>query len=484
MPGTPFWAPDSRRLGLVDRGALKIFDGSGGPPITIASISSTNTPGAGSWNQDDVILFSEVRSPVYRVPAHGGSVTAVTQLDRARNETGHLSPWFLPDGHHFLYVAVSTDSAESAVYAGDLASKTRKVVLTPGARALYVNPGYLLFVRGQTLMAQPFNPGKLETAGDAVPIAEQVNSYNAGGAVHGHFSASQNGVLTYISGNAAGSIQLTWFDRKGDALGTIGARGLLEWPALSPDESRAAYTRLSPSTNLVDVWVWDVAHGSEARLTSAGENRFPVWSSDGRSIFFMGGRGGGIYRKRANGTGGEELMDPSGKAPQAASSDGRYLFTSTGADIWVLPLSGDRKSFPYVSSEFREGRPTLSPDGRWLAYNSNETGRVEVYVSSFPQQGQKWRISTGGGAAPVWSRDGHELYYYSGDHKIMAVDIKSGPPFQYDVPKPLFEVEMPAVNTRFDVGKDGRFLVPVQAEPGGVAPMNVVLNWTEMLQRK
>jgi serine/threonine protein kinase len=483
LPGTPFWAPDSRRLGIVDTGAVKVFDVTGGPPVTIAS-TDPRTPGFGSWNQDDVILYSSVTTPVYRIPAHGGSASPVTQLDQAQNERGHLLPWFLPDGRHFLYVALSTDSAKNTVYVGDLASKTRKQVLTPGALAIYVNPGYLLFVRGQTLVAQPFDTGKLEVAGDAVPLVEQVNSFNGGGAL-GHFSASQNGVLAYISGGLANNVQLTWFDRHGTKLGTIGTPGPLEWPSLSPDESSIAFARVDAAAGNIDVWIWDVAHRSESRLTSGGNNRYPVWSSNGEYIFFTGRRPGAIYRKSANGTGTEELVDSSPTAPMDASHDGRFLFTSSAGNIGVVPLAGGRPPYPYIQSESSLNRPRLSPDGRWLAYASNETGPTEVHVVSFPQPSEKKRISTTGGTDPVWSHDGRELYYYNPlDRKMMAVEIAPGPPFKYGLPKMLFEVQMAEVNTDFSVSKDGRFLVPVRLEQERVAPMTVVLNWPEILKKK
>jgi eukaryotic-like serine/threonine-protein kinase len=486
LAGTPFWAPDSKRLGFLDRGAIKIVDGSGSPPVTIANINP-NEPGMGSWNRNDDILVSEVSTPVYRISAKGGSPSPVTQLDRARNETGHIAPWFLPDGRHFLYIGNSAESTKTALYVGDLASTTRKQLLASGSRTIYVDPGYLLFVRGSSLMAQRFDAEKLETSGDAVRVADQVNSFNDGTLTLGHFSASQNGVLAYLAGNPAGNVQLTWFDRKGNKSGAVGAPGLLRWPSLSPDESRIAFARLDPSTANYDVWIWDVTHGSESRFTSTGSNQFPVWSNDGAYIFFSGSRDGPrkIYRKSTSGTGQEEVVVPSSQAPADASRDGRYLLSvGSPARIWVIPLMGDRKPFPYMASEFTQTYPRLSPDGRWLAYVSNEAGPAEIYVASFPQPGGKWRISTGGGFFPIWSHDGHELYYYGLDNQIMAVDIKPGAAFQYGVPTRLFAAQIGGINTDFVVSKDGRFLLPVPVEQGVTASMSVVLNWTEMLSKK
>jgi Tol biopolymer transport system component len=485
--GSPFWAPDSRRLGLVADGAVKIFDVNGGPPVTIANVdNSYTTPGGGSWNQDDVILFSEVNTPLYRVPAHGGAASPVTELDRTKHELGHVFPWFLPDGRHFLYMVFSTDPANRVVYVGDLASKTRKQVLAFGTRAIYVNPGYLLFVRGQTLFAQRFDVGKLELTGDAIPVAEGLNAPNTSIGTLGHFSASQTGVLAYTAGDLTGNIQLTWLDRKGNKLGVVGTPGRVEWLSLSPDESRVAYSRADASGKSY-IWIWDVAHRFESQLTSDGDKAYPVWSYNGEYVFFTGA--GGIYRKRANGTGSEEIVDRTPGLPMDASRDGRYLFTSNvtsnGARNWIVPLTGDSKPFQYPASQAGDINPTLSPEGRWLAYSSTETP-YEIWVVSFPQPGGKWQVSKGGGERPVWSHDGRELYYYSAQQrKVLAVEIKPGTEFQNSDPKPLFDVKMTDPNSDFAVTKDGRFLVPVQLEPtGGGAPMSVVLNWTEMLPKK
>ena len=494
VPEIPFWAPDSRRLAFFDGSKLKKIDVTGGPAVTIADTGTTgfNGAGSGSWNQDDVIVLGAVSSPLFRVPAAGGTLAPVTEFDKARGETGHWAPWFLPDGRHFLYLTITADPEKSGVYIGDLSSKTRKQALGFGTRAIYVNPGYLMFVRDRTLMAQPFSASKLETTGDAVPVAEQVDTFTAVGPALGHFSASQNGVLMYTAGSAAGNVQLTWFDRTGKNLGTEGAPGNLEWFSLSPDGASIALTRRDPQNSRYDIWTRDLVHQPESRLTTTANNRFPVWSADGTRIFFISDRDGAykIYQQAANGTGQAEVVSPVGIAPTDASRDGRYLlavtsnaYPKTGNDVWVLPLFGDRKAFPYLATEFAEVWPRLSPDGRWLAYQSNATKRMEVYVVSFPQPGGKWQVSTNGGIDPVWSRDGRELYYYSADNKITVVDIKPGSQFQYGEPKALFEFNISRTNTSFDVSKDGRFLLPALAEQAAAAPMTVVLNWPQLLKK-
>jgi Tol biopolymer transport system component len=349
-------------------------------------------------------------------------------------------------------------------------------------------------------MAQPFDTGKLAATGDAVPVAEQVDVFHAGvGVAVGYFSASQNGVLVYTSGRTLASFQLTWFDGAGRKLETVGAPGILGSFSLSPDGTQVGFTRRDPQVGRYDLWTRDLARGVESRLSTIGVGSGPVWSADGTHVFYGSRPFGKIYRKAANNTGAEEVVDVSGKQPVDASRDGRYLFTITGAnilktglDIWVLPVFGDRKPFPYLQTEFQEDQPRLSPDGRWLAYRSNESKRNEIYVVSFPQPGGKWQISTNGGQQPVWSHAGRELYYYGPDNKIMAVDIKpsvsGSPQLQFSAPRTLFEVSISRQGEIGDIGlavnKDGRFLLPALVEQGASAPMTVALNWPEILKKK
>jgi serine/threonine protein kinase len=492
-PETPFWAPDSRRLAFFQGGQLKTIDVAGGPSVAIAN-PNFRFQGSGSWNQDDFIVFSPVTSPVlWRVAASGGSPAPVTALDESRSETAHMMPWFLPDGHHFLYVAVSIDPGKSAVYVGDLNSKNRKPVLAFGTRAIYVNPGYLLYVRDRALMAQAFDTSRLETTGDAIPVVEPIDTIysNNASASFGLFSASQNGVLAYTSGGIAGDVQLTWFDHTGKRLDTVGSPGNLSGFSLSPDGTSVAFSRRDPQTGFFDIWTRDLTHNNESRLTSTGSSEFPVWSWDSARIYFSGSRNGAwkLYQKNLNDTAPEEVVEEAFQRPAAASRS--YLLTQTppsnphGQDIWVLPLLGGGKPYPYLRTEFAENQPRLSPDGRWLAYRSDKDKRQDVYVISFPQSGVKRKISTDGGGMPAWSHNGHELYYLATDGKIMAVEIRPGAQLDFGLPKALFPAHIVRdANIHFEVSSDGRFLLPAPVEQQPLAPMNVVLNWPEILKKK
>jgi serine/threonine protein kinase/Tol biopolymer transport system component len=495
-PEIPFWAPDSRRLGFFEGTSLKKIDINGGAAMTIADTGSSG-PGIGSWNQDDTILFSDVgpKGLLFRVPAAGGAPVPVTELDKARNETGHSAPWFLPDGRHFLYLARSAKPETSAVYVGDLESSARKQVIAFATKAIYVSPGYLLFARERTLMAQRFDAGKLQTDGDAVPVAERIQSFyppDPDRPTLGHFSASQTGVLMYTSGVGLLEAQLTWFDDAGKKLDNVGDPASLLSFSLSPDGGRLAIARINDTNNAyTGIWVRDLARGSESRLTSTGNNGFPVWSADGTRLFFSSNRDRAwkVYGKDANGTGSDEVLDTGFRLPTDTSRDGRYLVSMlpgpgliNGRGIWVLPLFGDHKPFPYVDAGFGERFARLSPDGRWLAYQANESNRNEVYVVSFPQKGGKWLVSTGGGTKPAWRRDGRELYYYSADGKIMAVPIMRGSQFQFGLPRPLFAVRLAVTTASFDVSRDGRFLLPVLVANPNSGLINVVLNWSRTLK--
>jgi serine/threonine protein kinase/Tol biopolymer transport system component len=494
--GYPFWSPDNRYVGFGAADKLKKIDVTGGPAVTICDAADFR---GGSWNQNDVILFGvNRRTGLFRVSAAGGTPTSLTELDKSRNENSNRFPWFLPDGRHFLYMGRSSEAEKTAVFVADLESKERKQILAGDTPVIYTPPigsspltkeGYLLFMRDKTLMAQPFDARKLSTTGDAVPIAEHVDHLVG---IHAMFAASQTGLLAYTNGATTGDTQLTWFDRSGRPTGTVGEPGSPEWASLSPDGSTVAEGRrdLQSSGNAIgDLWLFNVLRGTPSRFTFGGHSSFPIWSPDGARIVFLGtGKDGkrGLFLKNSNGTGQEQAIpDSTDRRPTDWSRDGRYIIAETAdGDIWVHPQSGGEKPYAYLHSPAREGDAKPSPDGHWLAYQSTESKRVEVYVVSFPRPDAKFQISTNGGSIPVWSRDGRELYFISADNKMMAVEVSTvGGKFQAGIPQALFEVRMNNNNPKFDVSKDGRFLIPTTVSESSNVPMTVVLNWQAGLKK-
>jgi Tol biopolymer transport system component len=354
--------------------------------------------------------------------------------------------------------------------------------------------GYILFTREGSLLAQPFDAGKLELAGDAIPIAEGFPSNNSS-----PFSVSSTAILAYRAGAGTGAVRkLTWFDREGKQLGTAGDPGEYNAVSLSPDGTRAAVDRIDGGND--DIWLHEFGRGITTRLTSDPAQDFvPVWSPDGARIIFSSTRGGGLnlYRKAANGVGADELVNKSNelKFAQDWSRDGRFLLYSTVAgssfDLWMLPLEGTPKPEQYLRTEFRESQGRFSPDGRFVAYTSNSSGRNEIYVQPFPMAARsKWQVSKGGGVQPRWRGDGKEIFYVSADSQLMAVEVATSPVFKVDsAPKALFRVPiwgggLPQNVTRYDVTADGKkFLVNAVPSEGEVTPITVIMNWQGLLKK-
>jgi eukaryotic-like serine/threonine-protein kinase len=468
-------------------------DISGGPAQTLCDAA---TVGGGSWSPDGTILYgSFAAGVVMRVSAAGGTPTALTALDPARQERAHAFPKLLPDGRHFLYFRASSTPGNSGIYVGSIDAKpseqsTKPLLVNEAFPEYYVpskdsGTGHLLFYRDGTVLAQPFNPVKLELSGDPVPVAEQVGS--TGGS--GFISASTNGVLTYVEENGgAGNAQLSWFDREGKNLGTVGEPGIFSSSALSPDGRQAAVSRFdlqqARSSNL---WLFDLIRGGAAtRFTfDASQDESPVFSPDGSRIVFMSLRDGSanLYQKLTNGAKNEEplLKSAENKIPYSWSGDGRFLLytvqtAKTKGDIWILPMEGSKQEpMPFQATEFNEAFPRFSPDGHWVAYESNESGRYEVYVREFslgsdgkPEATGKHQISNGGGGVPQWRGDGKELFYVSLDRRtFMSAEITTKPVFQSLPGKMLFQLPT-AVTTIPAVSADGkRFLVAMPLSQGG-----------------
>ena len=486
------------RSSLQSAFRLALKRAAGGPAQSLCDAVGTG----GTWSRDGVIVFARGAGALQRVTAEGGTPEPVTSLDASRQENVHMTPRFLPDGRHFLYLVRSAQRGHSGIYAGSLDAKPeaqpRQRLLETDTQAEYApgrsgGPGYLLFLRETTLMAQPFDAGSLRLSGSAVPVAEQVGSMPTG--AFGVFSASTNGTLVHRSGGFV--TQLAWVDREGRPLESVGPPADQRDPALSPDQQRVAVGRVDAGA---DIWLLELARGAApSRFTfHSASDASPVWSPDGRRIVFASQRdgAGNLYVKLSSGAGDEELLLKSAeqKWPVDWSPDGRFiLYVAVGPksaeDLWVVPAAegGNRAQrappIPFVQTEFRERQGTFSPDGRWIAYTSDESGGHEVYVRPFPPSGGKWQVSTAGGFSPRWRPDGRELFYIGLTRKMMAVEVKAaGATFERGVPKPLFELRTllgtMAVGNHYAVSRDGRrFLVNSPAEEAVTTPITVVMNW-------
>jgi eukaryotic-like serine/threonine-protein kinase len=481
---SPFWSPDSRFLGFFAGEKLKRIEISGGPPLTLCDAFDSL---GGAWSQDGTIVFAARRPPVLqKVSASGGVPAAITSL--GEGEMAHGRPFFLPDGRHFFYRAY-TSSQAGPIYVASLDSAERKMVLNVDSSNVLYTQGHVLFLRETTLMAQPFDTGRLELTGEPFPVAEQIVLTSTFPPL-GFFSASQNGVLAYQSGASAAGSQLAWFDRAGKQVGVLGDAAAYGDVELSPDGKRASVS-IPSSGGRLDVWLYDVARGLRTRFTfDAANEAESIWSPDGSRVVFNSNRKGhyDLFQKASSGAGTEEVLleDNFEKNPVSWSPDGRsILYRSTGGptgnDLFVLPLSGDKKPAPFVNTQFMENYGQFSPDGRWVAYRSDESGRNEIYVAPFPGPGGKWQISTGGGDLPRWRRDGTEIFYLAPDNKLMAAAVNGkGPSFEIGAVKPLFEAR-PQTGQRYPyaVSADGqRFLIHTLPEQTASAPITVVLNWT------
>ncbi len=491
----PFWSSSSRELGFFAAGKLKKIDINGGQPVTLADAP---VPRGGSWSQDDVIIFAPAPpAPILRISAAGGGPTPLHTVDYDHGESPRWFPQFLPDGRHYLFLSTGSRKAGTRfIGIASLDSPEVKAVLTTDFTAVYTKPGYLLFRREATLMAQKFDADRLEVSGDSFPVAEQIGF--DGLTYQTLVSASDQGVLAYQS-LGAGKTQLVWFDRSDKKLGVVGATGDYSDLALSPDEKQLAFSRLDPNTGNVDVWLMDLTTGVPSRLTFDTAVDFsPVWSPDGKQIVFASVREGvpNLFQKMANGSGPEVLLyrSPLAKLPSDWSLDGHFLLCSlidpkTRFDLSVISITDSRKAESFLQTPANERRAMFSPNGRWVVYESDESGKKEIYVQSFPASGAKWQVSESGGSQPRWRRDGKELFYLRDDGKITSLDVNTeAPTFIHGTPKtllntPLSKGEALPGNQYVVTPTGQRLLVNILAEEGANATISLVLNWNAGLKK-
>jgi len=484
----PMWSPDSRHVAFFIAGKLKKVPVAGGPAQTICDADGAD----GSWSTGGEILYDgEATAPLMRVSAAGGIARPEVSLEDLEGVGSLGWPEFLPDGKQFIFLADQLEE-ESRVMIRSLGSDEGRVLMTSDSRVQYVEPGYLLYVLNGMLVAHPFKARAGVLVGDPIPLADSIGVSAVGLA---DFSASDDGTLAYRAGQT-GARKLLWRDRGGRELGQVGAPAEYRATALSPDGQRVAVTVVEPEGGNIDLWIHDLERGVASRFTfDAAQDGVPIWSPDGSRIVFSSSRGEGsdaLYWKDASGAGAAELLLQAEEDiyPSDWSRDGSVLVfmrygSDTSFDIWALPMEGSSEPFPVLQSEFAEVRANFSPDGRWMVYNSNESGNMEVYVTQFPGPGGKWQVSTDGGTEPRWSADGSEIFYLDATENLVTVPVSTGDTFKAGLPETLFEAGIfPVIaRNRYLATDDGqRFLMlsPISGE--SVRPISVVLNWRAGLE--
>jgi Tol biopolymer transport system component len=492
----PFWSPDGRWIGFFANGKLNKIEARGGPVVPLCE--ATGDGRGGTWNDAGVIVFQRAWSEaLMKIPAGGGTPEPLTTLNKDRFEVAHRWPQFLPDGRHFLFYVVSTTnpitSEHSGIYIGSLDSMEPQFLLKSESRALYAR-GYLLYRVGSTLMAHPFDASNQRLTGDPVPVSTEIpgGSVSWGGA---QFGASEAGLIAHMRGAGAARTQLNWRDREGKILGTVGDPSGYWEPCLSNDGNRIA---VSVGQDVGDIWIYDLDRDMRTRFTfDTADERYPLWSPDDSQLAFMSGRNaeGEIYVRPTSGQGDASLLFTADTQIGLTdwSSDGRLIFFNRlnlgddGNDIWIIDMQTSEAA-PLLTGRFNQTGASLSPDGRWLAFVSDESGKPEVYVQSFPEAKGRWMVSSDAGPRPAerprWRRDGRELYYLRGG-AVVAVPVAGDATFSFGTPTTLFSVSVTSASADYAIAEDGQRILTNELPPTGPGKVGarLIQNWTAALAR-
>ena len=477
-----FWSPDSRFIAFFANGKLKKMDLLGGPAVSLADAPSGS---GGTWNREGTMVIApSATGPLYQLPAAGGEPMPLTKLDESRQQTSHQWPYFLPDGHHFLDLALSKLPEETAIYLGSLDSDKSKLLLRVSSPVVYAPPGYLLFVRERTLLAQPFDLVQLKVSGEPLPVAEDV-----AGRIQ-NFSVSENGTLVYATGFGAKPRRLVWRNRSGEPLTTVADPGAYIQLALSPDQQRVAVSRRGVDGKGLGIWLLEIESSIFSRFTFDHTRAYnPTWSPDGHHLAFASEQNGPARLARKPVDGGEvEILFESEAYnwPKAWSRDGDIVFISreTQGSVYALRVGKERKPEPRLlfQGPSRQAAFQLAPDEEWIAYHSNESGRLQVYIATFPNFSRKRQVSQNGGSQPQWRGDGKELFFLQLDGRLMSAPVATDALLRTGIPKVLFQTHarVAPANYQYFPTSDGQRFLFIEPEEGKVEPIRVVLNWHGM----